>query len=107
MDTLFFAIIGSVTASIISGLVFWFSRSVKKLYDTVHLQSISANKISSEVQTLYSRVNKIESDKIGWDVLFRIERSLALLSQQGIGNEAMNVVAQVVRQEIQGRQEIK
>ena len=103
MDAMFFAVVGSVMASVISGAVFWFSRSVKKLYDTVLAQATLVNSMSVEMQEVQSRLNRIESEKIGWDVLFRIERSLALLSQQGQGNEAMGLVAQVVRQEVDGR----
>ena len=83
MDAMFFAVVGSVMASIISGAVFWFSRSVKKLYDTVQMQAVLVNSINAEMQQINSRLNLIESEKIGWDVLFRIERSLALLSKQG------------------------
>ena len=100
---MFFAVVGSVMASVISGAVFWFSRSVKKLYDTVLAQATLVNSMSVEMQEVQSRLNRIESEKIGWDVLFRIERSLALLSQQGQGNEAMSLVAKVVRQEVDAR----
>ena len=103
MDAVFFAVVGSAMASVISGAVFWFSRSVKKLYDTVALQSSLVNSMSAEMQEVQARLNRVESDKIGWDVLFRIERSLALLSQQGQGNEAMSLVAKVVEQEIEAR----
>lgn len=103
MDAMFFAVVGSVMASVISGAVFWFSRSVKKLYDTVLAQATLVNSMSVEMQEVQSRLNRIESEKIGWDVLFRIERSLALLSQQGQGNQAMSLVAKVVRQEVDAR----
>lgn len=103
MDAMFFAVVGSVMASVITGAVFWFSRSVKKLYDTVHMQATLVNSMSVEMQEVQSRLNRIESEKIGWDVLFRIERSLALLSRQGQGNEAMSLVAKVVRQEVDAR----
>jgi hypothetical protein len=103
MDAMFFAVVGSVMASVITGAVFWFSRSVKKLYDTVTMQAALVNSMSVEMQEVQSRLNRIESEKIGWDVLFRIERSLALLSQQGQGNEAMSLVAKVVRQEVEAR----
>lgn len=103
MDAAFFAIASSVMASVISGAVFWFSRSVKKLYDTVQMQANLVNSMSTEMQEIQSRLNRIESDKIGWDVLFRIERSLALLSQQGKGNEAMSMVSKVVKQEVDSR----
>ena len=83
MDSVFLGVAASVLASVISGAVFWFSRSVKKLYDTVALQSTLVNAMSVEMQEVQARLNCVESDKIGWDVLFRIERSLALLSQQG------------------------
>jgi hypothetical protein len=105
MEAQALAIAGSVMASIITGAVFWFSRSVKKLYDTVQMQSALVNSMSVEMQEVQSRLNRIESDKIGWDVLFRIERSLALLSQQGQGNEAMSLVAKVVGQEVAARNE--
>lgn len=105
MEAQALAVAGSVMASIITGAVFWFSRSVKKLYDTVQMQAALVNSMNAEMQEVQSRLNRIESDKIGWDVLFRIERSLALLSQQGQGNEAMSLVAKVVAQEVQARKE--
>lgn len=105
MDAMVLAVLGSVVTSVISGAVFWFSRSVKKLYDTVQMQATMVDSMSTDMQEVQSRLNRIESDKIGWDVLFRIERSLALLSSQGQGNEAMSIVAQVVRQEVDARKE--
>lgn len=105
MEAQALAVAGSVMASIITGAVFWFSRSVKKLYDTVQMQAALVNSMNAEMQEVQSRLNRIESDKIGWDVLFRIERSLALLSQQGQGNEAMSLVAKVVGQEVEARKE--
>lgn len=103
MDAMVLAVVGSVMASIISGAVFWFSRSVKKLYDTVSLQSTLVNSMSAEMQEVQSRINRIEADKIGWDVLFRIERSLALLSAHGKGNDAMNMVASIIKDQVDTR----
>lgn len=103
MDAVVLAVVGSVMASVISGAVFWFSRSVKKLYDTVALQSALVNSMSAEMQEMQSRLNRIESDKIGWDVLFRIERSLALLSAHGKGNDAMTMVASIIKDQVDAR----
>jgi hypothetical protein len=67
------------------------------------MQATLVSSMSVEMQEVQSRLNRVESDKIGWVVLFRIERSLSLLSQQGQGNEAMSLVAKVVSQEIEAR----
>jgi len=76
------------------GVTLWLS--VRDLTESVKSQSVKQ-------QELEARINKVESNMVGWDTLKRIELMLGTLAKQGRGNEAMGAVANVIGSEVRAR----
>jgi|GEM_PF-2721427 hypothetical protein len=80
----------------VAGLLWKVNEGQTQLLNTITVQQ-------SQIAALQSRVTVIESKMVGWDTITRIERSLGMMAAMGKGNQAMAVVADVLKAEREAR----